>query len=81
MEWKQIGNDFIAKGKEGKFFIQKKGKYYYASYLSVDNYFQFPRNSNLNLIKQMCEDNYYWEETSSQNSREPILISDESIDF
>ena len=77
MIWKQIGNDYVARGKNGKFYIRKNGKYYYASYIGYDNYFQFPRNSNLKVVKIMCEDNFYWEE----DEKAPIPIENDTIDF
>lgn len=63
MEWKQLkSGEWIAEGKDGKFYLYKSGRQwtgYYSSY-SREKFFRMPFGS-LKLIKKKCEENYYWE--------------------
>lgn len=81
MEWVNKNGYWLARGNIGKFYIQKKGIYYFATYLSNEKYFQLPKNTDLSLVKKMCEDNYYWEDEVKDVTidRAPILIDDDAF--
>lgn len=62
MKWEKKDNYWVAQGNEGKFIIRKKSIFYYASYTSKTITFNLPRNTSIKALKQMCQDNFYWEE-------------------
>lgn len=62
MKWEKKDNYWVAKGNDGKFIIRKKSIFYYASYTSQTTTFNLPRNTSIKAVKQMCQDNFYWEE-------------------
>lgn len=62
MKWEKKNNYWVAQGVDGKFIIKKRSIYYYASYISKDYTFNLPRNTSIKKVKEMCQDNFYWEE-------------------
>ena len=62
MKWEKKDNYWIVKGDNGKFIIRKKSIFYYASYTSQTTTFNLPRNTSIKAVKQMCQDNFYWED-------------------
>ncbi len=65
MKWKQIAFcKWQAKGNEGDFLVWKDGRVWKARYRSEDKQYTFflPIKRSLREIKNLCEDNYYWED-------------------
>ena len=65
MKWedrsKKSETIFIALGQKGCFLVWKSGRYFYAKYISKEKKFQFPRQKTAKAMKQLCEENDYWE--------------------
>ena len=67
MEWKILDNgDWQAKGTVGNFLLWKKGKRWTGRYAANkgSHFFKLPFGS-LKDLKDICENNYYWEAKSS----------------
>jgi len=62
MKWEKKDNYWLAQGENGKFIIRKQSIFYYAKYVSKTTSFNLPRNTSIKAVKQMCQDNFYWEE-------------------
>ena len=62
MQWKQLSStQWEAKGKLGKFLIERSGGKFWSRYASADTAFKLPPKLKLNDAKSMCEDNINWE--------------------
>lgn len=62
MKWIKQGNKQVAQGSEGKFVIEYKRGTYRATYYGNDITFNFPWQHSIKKLKEMCQDNFYWEE-------------------
>jgi hypothetical protein len=63
MKWEKIGKIQVAKGKVGKFLIERvKPGVYKASYSSIYFAFTLPFKKSIKDLKAMCEKNHYWED-------------------
>ena len=62
MKWKKEGKKQIAEGKYGKFVIEQIKGVYRATYIGTMANFIFPRTLRIKKLKEMCENNYYWED-------------------
>ena len=64
MEWVQIAFcDWEAKGADGDFRVWKDGRVWKGRYRSNDKTYTFflPPQRSARKMKDMCEDNHYWE--------------------
>lgn len=64
MKWeKDKDGDWVAKGKHGDFLLWKKGAWWHGRYSAYNNtkWFKFQPRRNINVLKSLCEKNYYWE--------------------
>ncbi|MBQ7977384.1 MAG: hypothetical protein IJ301_02140 [Clostridia bacterium] len=61
MKWIKEGKKQIAQGEDGKFVIEKVRGLYKATYIGNIT-FVLPRHKSIKVVKEMCENNYYWEE-------------------
>ncbi len=61
MKWQKQGKMQVAQGEEGKFIIEKVKGYYKAKYIGNIT-FVLPRKRFIKEVKEMCENNFYWEE-------------------
>jgi len=67
MKWvKKTSTNQIASGKMGSFCIHKSRDLWWANYIPADGSgrktFKMPPRDTLREIKELCEDNVYWEE-------------------
>jgi len=63
MKWEKVNKKQIAQGKNGKFIIEQNRGLYYAEYWGNSGAgFKLPRNKSIKKLKQMCQDNWYWED-------------------
>ena len=62
MKWEKQDKIQVAQGKFGKFVIQKSGVYYVAKYYSRERTFTFPYRRSIKRLKELCKDNWYWED-------------------
>lgn len=65
MKWiKKDSGAYEAVGKLGKFEIWKNGSKWIGDYEGFLNkkYFQLPAKKSVKILKELCEDNFYWEE-------------------
>lgn len=63
MKWEKIGKIQVAKGKIGRFIIEKSwGGMYRAYYVSDYHTFTLPPKKSIKDLKAMCEKNHYWED-------------------
>ena len=62
MQWTKQGKYQVAQGKLGRFVIRKAGLYCYAYYYGEKN-FTLPRKRYIKDLKEMCQNNFYWENT------------------
>lgn len=63
MKWEKIGKIQVAKGKVGKFLIEKvRPGLYKATYSSDYHTFTLPFRNSIKELKTMCEKNHYWED-------------------
>lgn len=60
MKWVKEKKQWVAVGKFGKFIITQYSKMYYAKYDGCMA-FNLPPNKSIKKVKEMCENNYYWE--------------------
>lgn len=60
MKWTKDGNKQVAKGEYGTFVISKSRGFYIAKYFGEKN-FTFPLNRSIKDLKEICQENYYWE--------------------
>lgn len=63
MKWKRDGTWWVAKGKEGAFYIRKKNYYWRAHYQSyrTGEVIWLTKSELLSEAKRKCEYNYRWE--------------------
>lgn len=61
MTWVKLGKEWVAQGEYGKFIINKSRGLYYAKYESDVINFNFPPSKFIKKLKEMCQDNFYWE--------------------
>lgn len=61
MKWVKNGKTQVAQGEFGKFVISKSGGLYVAKYYG-DKYFTLPLNRSIKKLKEICQENYYWED-------------------
>ncbi len=65
MEWVQVAYcDWEAKGSEGDFRVWKDGRVWKGRYRAADKkrLFFLPPKKSVKEMKELCEDNYYWED-------------------
>lgn len=61
MKWEKSGKKQVAQGKNGKFVIESSRGQYVATYIGATR-FTMPRKRSIRELKEMCEENFYWEE-------------------
>lgn len=69
MAWEKIENRrWQAQGEKGVFFIEQKGKTFWARYRSKSGFkcFTMPPQQKLSEAKAKCEDNIYWEDNKDR---------------
>lgn len=64
MKWEKVNNKQVAQGKYGAFIITKYASFYYATYQGKTNskVFNFPKSKSIKILKEKCQDNWYWED-------------------
>jgi hypothetical protein len=65
MEWQQVAFcDWEAKGAAGDFRVWKDGRVWKGRYRSENGQYTFflPAQKTVRKMKELCEDNYYWED-------------------
>lgn len=63
MKWERDGSWWVAKGKDGAFYVRKKNYYYRAHYLTYGTrqVIWFTKSERLTEAKRKCEYNWRWE--------------------
>lgn len=62
MKWIKDGSFWIAKGNDGTFKIKKQHGLFYGKYIGKDKSFNFPPKKSIKELKQIIQENYYWED-------------------
>lgn len=62
MKWVKQGTKWVAKGENGRFIITYSCGKYFARYTSNSKVFNLPPCKSIKMAKEICQDNFYWEE-------------------
>lgn len=62
MKFEKENNSWVAVGKLGRFVITQKYRMWFAKYESEEKNFNLPRTRLLRQAKEMCKNNFYWED-------------------
>ena len=81
MIFEKQGSSYIARGKNGYFYIRKSRGKYWAEYIGQKIAFKFTGRKFIKEAKELCQGNSYWEEEKLQKEVKFTAIKTKEMPF